>query len=52
MKYVQSQKDIRVWKLVKEKHFAENYKILNQTYFKSVGRFDIIHSGIKYEGIC
>ena len=41
---VQSQKkDIRIRQKVKE-HIAENYKILKKTSFKSVRRYNIIHS--------
>ena len=36
----------------RDKHLDENYKILKQTYLKSVRRYDIIHSTIKYDGIC
>ena len=43
-------KDLR-FKSERDKHLNENYKILKQTYFKSVRRYDIIHSCIKYEGI-
>ena len=39
-------------KSLRDKHLDENYKILKETYFKSVRRYDIIHSCIKYEGIC
>ena len=35
----------------KDKHVAENYKILKQTYLKPLCRYDIIHSCIKYVGI-
>ena len=34
-----------------DEYEAENYKILKQTFFKSIRRFDVIHSCIKYEGI-
>ena len=33
-------------------HLDENYKIIKQSYFKSVRRYDIIHSCIKNEDIC
>ena len=36
-------------KKVRDKHLDEIYKILKQPYFKSVRRYDIIHSCIKYE---
>ena len=35
----------------RDKHLDENYKILKQTYLKSVRRYDIIHCTIKYDGI-
>ena len=35
-----------------DEHLAENYKILKQYFFKSIRQYDIIHSYIKYEGIC
>ena len=34
-----------------DEYEAENYKILKQTFFKPIRRFDVIHSCIKYEGI-
>ena len=36
----------------RDEHVAENYKILKHAVFKSVCRYDIIHSCIKYESIC
>ena len=52
MKYkcIVSKKGIKIQKRVK--HVAENYKILKQTFFKSVCRYDIIHICIEYESIC
>ena len=35
-----------------KKYLGDNHKILKQTYFRFVLRYDIIHSCIKYEGIC
>ena len=43
-------KDIRIRK--RAEYIAENCKILKMTFFKSVRRYYIIHSCIKYEGIC
>ena len=36
-------------KSYKDKNIKENYKILRETFFKSVLRYDIINSCIKYE---
>ena len=45
--------DIRIpLKSQRDEHLPEIYKILKQTYFKSVRRYDIIHSYIKYENVC
>ena len=39
-------------KCQRDENLAENYKILKQTYFKSVRQYDTTHSCMKYEGIC
>ena len=36
----------------KHLHLDENYKVIKQSYFKSVRRYDITHSCIKNEDIC
>ena len=36
-------------KSYKDKNIKENYKILRETFFKSILRYDIINSCIKYE---
>ena len=44
------EKMIRIQRRVKKtKNIEENYKILRETFFKSVRRYDIINSCIKYE---
>ena len=50
--YRVSKKMLGYGKSYRVNHLDENYKILKQTYFKFVRRYDIIHSCIKYEGIC
>ena len=55
MKYecIVSKKHIRIRKKnERDEHVEENYKILKQTLFQSIRRYDIIQSSIKYEGIC
>ena len=50
--YRVSKKMLGYGKSYRVNHLDENYKILKQTYFKFVRRYDIVHSCIKYEGIC
>ena len=46
----QPKKYIRIQKRVKrDENIAKDYKTLKKTFFKSVRRYDIIHSCIKYE---
>ena len=48
---VESQKK-DIWIRKRDKHLDENYKILKQTYFRSVRRYHVIHSCMQYEDIC